>query len=816
MDIIDQKLQLKPTPNQISNEAIKIWASRICPDWTECQEILVELALLFGVDEDLTGFEEAILAFLPTLIPFLLDSITTEQIEAIKNALRQYIEQNHLSTKTSHNLLIRFHLKNKDTTSYLDLAPLLHQGLVGRFEQIHERPNQWRLIYNAVTGISAIMEHLELDDLSDPQNPQRVFDDVVYRLTAENKKRKNANSKGKSLSADSIGAYARHFRTILFDQSRGRDFVPLGSFTKQKQTKEPPIKKETKKTIITEKPDDSFTPDELQIRHESRREFGDANFEAFIEELAETDPERARRIKDKQPDTRGNTLSKLDPILTPSSPDVLSRHTLAQIERLLKQDRLNPDPLNRLAITITYHIQLFLRRNIQFSCGLRLGTRDQVLDGPVVDLDDCVIYHIPKIYFGHPKTVVDEFGVKPFLDSANGEDRWAEHFQGYTHSAPVGAVPLPQQLLDEILAYRQMLAELAQDDSIQDKLLLWRNRNGSLVPFTPTHFKEALKKLNTLLQTTKTNHRPINATQIMNSFDAYILGRGLPYPDYWHLTERARYVFEMPTRYTLRPLRAIAAIFFKLHNQFLREIQAASDLPLDLTLTDPDQAAGLPDLLLGSWHALEEAVICELARFFRSPAAGEIYPTSLGSTQDFKSLTPKQKQHNAIIWETIFWVGELHGTRDFEIHRLSKNDVNLSTQSMIVDGRGRRKRELPLHPLLSARLEQLLQKRDGKQFEALFWLYANKYTTKPLTNATMTKQYFAETTEQLGWGALHFGALRHRFRSELALQNIPDETINYLMGHGKSFVGEFSRKSLDRDARAVYLQAASRIIDKYH
>lgn len=661
------------------------------------------------------------------------------------------------------------------------------------------------------------MDHLELDDLSDPESPDKVFEDVVYLL-----QRENASKNEKALSPDSIKAYARHFRTILFDTARGRVFVPLGNFTKKKQPaenqqQESPPKQKQKKKPIPETPEKSFSPDTLNTRHESRAEWGDANRNALIAELEDSDPDRAEQNKNNKSNVRGNQLAHLDPILTPSSPEVLSRHMLAQIELLLTDGTFIPDPLNRLTCKIAYHVMLYARRDIDFICNLRVGQRHQVLDGPVIDLDAGVIYHVPKIYFGRSKTVIKKFSLAPFLDPANGDRRWADHFEGYTHSAPVGAVPLPQQLLDEISQYRQMLAETQSDnDSATNHLLHWQDEQRNLVKFETGHFKEFIKNLNAFLAPTKSGKRSINMTRIKNCFDAYLLGNGLPHPDYWHITERARYVFEMPTRYTLRPFRALATTYFLLHNQFQREIQAASNRPLGLTLTDPSRADDLPDLLLGSLHALEEAVVRQLANFFLSPAGRDIYPKTLGSDEEYRSLTTRQRKHNGLVWETIFWCSELLGLRDFEIHRLEKRDVNFRTESLIVDGRGRRKRELPLHPVLRERFEMFMKKRHGQAFDSLFWLYASKSKPAPLQAVTWTKSFFAQACERIGWPQLNFGANRHRFRTELALQGILDNIINYLMGHDKSIVGDFSRKSLDRDVRAAYLAAANQIIKKYN
>lgn len=772
-----------PHPNQIAPEDADEWIASLPPHDESLQPALIALRLAFGVCDCLIGVEQANINFLP-YAPFIKGNNTESKIKAIRILLLEAMIGQEIKISEITNPLIKFHLKNHETPLYPILAARLHIGIVGRYMQVYRQGEYLKKISSVVSPLNIILPHLTPDNLTNPDDPIITEKEVADVLRQIPKQRIDAGGRV-HYAYSTISTYKGYFLDTLYNSFSNKIYRQGYGGSRKK--------------LAQCTPRDSFMPDSLPLNHPSRDGYGERAWVQYIAETEDEDSKKAKRLKKQSAHPRGLSQSYLDPYRTPANADRLSLHALALIEEIIQLPEFIENPLNRLAFQIPYHFMLHLRRPSDFSATIQIGVpRSSVKDGPVLDTAASLIHKIPLFYFGKPATLVNNFGIEYFLKSENNFANWDSEFEGYTHSSPVSAIPLPRLILNEIIEYRQLLPELP------NRLLSRQNQHNHLLPFDTAWFNQKLKILTKLLQTRKTGHRRITQTLIKNSFDAYYLGR-LNCVDYWHISERAKYAIEMPVRYTGLTISELAEHYYPIHNAFLDEIEQVADNPLDLPRSAPKTVRKFPEIQLGSWHALELEVINALAAFFHGPDARQLVPPG---------LTRSQKLYNLRVYETAFGLGCLNGLRDFELPRLEINDYCPETQSLVVRGRGGRMRELPLHPTLCERIKRLLRARRQTKSTQLLWLYG-KTGQQVRLSTKKVNQFFAEACKILGWEALDFYSLRHRFRSELVRLGIPDAIINYLMGHGKNYIGNFSQNSLDDAVWQAYLPAAEQLIEKF-
>lgn len=776
------KLTATPHPNKITPKAVTVWLTSLPPHDEKLNPVLTTLLLAFGISENLNGIEQAMINFLP-YAPFIKGNISEQEKKEIQILLLEALIGKTYKKSQITNPVIKFHLRNNETPLYPILVARLHIGLVGRYHQVRLEDNYEDYLNNVLTPLNIVLTNLTSDHVTNLYNPDTTEKEVATIL-----RRVSRRSKGEIIHylPGTVRGYTNSFVDTLFNSFPYKPFKKGGGGSKKKLAKA--------------KPRDSFMPDRLPLNHPTREIYGQIAWNQLIAEIKEADPEKAKHLKKRSSNSqRGLSQSYLDPYRTPANTDRLSLHTLALIEQIIQSPQFIQNPFNRLTFKIVYHIMLHLRRPIDFSANLQLGVSlSALMDGPILDIEAGVIYKIPLFYFGKPSTLVNEFGLECFLQSKEAMTTWDSEFEGYEHSAPISAIPLPRLILDEIIEYRQLLPELP------NQLLCWQDELNHLLPIDADWFNEKLRILTKLLQTHKTDHQRITQTLIKNSFDAYYIGR-LNCVDYWHISERAKYVFEMPARYTGLSTRELAERYYSVHNSVLDQIEQVGGISLGLPRTDPKTVGKIPEIRLGSWHALELGVITNLATFFRSSDAKQLVPTHLNRSQ---------KLHNLLVYEIIFLLGCLNGLRDFEASRLEISDYSPENQSLVIRGRGGRMRELPLHPMLSERIERLLRTRRKPDTTQLLWLYGKTGRQVRLTTSKVNA-FFAEACLIIGWDALDFYGLRHRFRSELVRLGIPDTIINYLMGHGKDYVSNFNQNSLDDVVLQAYLSASAALIEKF-
>jgi integrase len=528
--------------------------------------------------------------------------------------------------------------------------------------------------------------------------------------------------------------------------------------------------------------------------------------DAIFSELAEHNPERAAAKRKTPAERRHQIASKLDTARTISDPDVLTLNSISEIEHILHQHNFLDDPINNSGSKLLVHHLLHTRRPVAFLADIRIGTPQMVDNGPIIDLDAGVIYYKPQFYFGRAGRVINRYSLSYFLNKDDQFATWGDEFPGLEYAHPIATIPLPNLLMEDWLEYLHLLSIAGRSTQDELSLLVWRNSDGTFVPYDTRQFKKALKRLGSILAHQKTGHRSITTTLIQNSFDAYYTHFGLSSVDHWHISERAKYNNEMPVRYTLRHLTDLTTAYFEAHNRFLTAIQSASERLHNLPDSPPEQLEQTPLLRLGSWHAIDPKIAKTLAQFFLRPKSVK---------NSHPGLTPAQQRHNQKVFEAAYLLGLLNGLRDFEPGRLSIKDFDPGGPSLLVTGRGQQRRILPLHPILANRLENLQRTAQRTNFKnRLLWIYDSRCPRVQLS-AKVLNNFFSQSCEQLGLPTIDFYSLRHRFRSDLHTAGIPDCELNYLMGHSKSMITNFAHQSLDPIIRKSYITITQNRIDKF-
>ncbi|WP_158212405.1 tyrosine-type recombinase/integrase [Natranaerobius trueperi] len=173
------------------------------------------------------------------------------------------------------------------------------------------------------------------------------------------------------------------------------------------------------------------------------------------------------------------------------------------------------------------------------------------------------------------------------------------------------------------------------------------------------------------------------------------------------------------------------------------------------------------------------------------------YYLSFDKLNKLREMAKDNKRDSAVV-ETLYTTG----VRLSELVRIKKKDINWKSKFIFIrDGKGKKERFVKFNTECYYRLKGYLRDRNPKSVY-LFTPYNGK---KPISKKTI-QDMFHNYSDRLGF-QVNARTLRHTFAAHLAIQGMPLECIQLLLGHDKRENTKVYTK--------LYHEARKEVYDKY-
>lgn len=179
----------------------------------------------------------------------------------------------------------------------------------------------------------------------------------------------------------------------------------------------------------------------------------------------------------------------------------------------------------------------------------------------------------------------------------------------------------------------------------------------------------------------------------------------------------------------------------------------------------------------------------------------------LGELERRKQLAYSGKKKNIIVRDTaVVFCFYLTGARVSEVSRMKINDMDFSSGTVVIRGKGRKERAIPLHPVLREKLEEYLLVRDKLKKRNTDLLFVGNSRNGGMSVRHMRNVIY-KYTSMVGSKVSPHG-LRHTFATHLLNDGNDIRVIQDLLGHSSiATTQRYTHTSLKR-LREIY--------DKYH
>jgi len=157
----------------------------------------------------------------------------------------------------------------------------------------------------------------------------------------------------------------------------------------------------------------------------------------------------------------------------------------------------------------------------------------------------------------------------------------------------------------------------------------------------------------------------------------------------------------------------------------------------------------------------------------------------------------------------------LCGLRSQEVIKLRMEDVDFQENRMLVRGKGRRERMVPMPFALMQVLEKYLQMERPKNSAEYFFVPLQGKNIGKQLNRNTFRAFFWHHRKKLGLPLARPHQFRHAFASDLARAGVPLTTIQKLLGHSDPKTSLIYIHLFLDDIRAEYDRAMKRIAERY-
>lgn len=157
----------------------------------------------------------------------------------------------------------------------------------------------------------------------------------------------------------------------------------------------------------------------------------------------------------------------------------------------------------------------------------------------------------------------------------------------------------------------------------------------------------------------------------------------------------------------------------------------------------------------------------------------------------------------------------LCGLRSQEVILLRMEDVSFHQSSLLIRGKGKRERMMPMPYRLMQLFEKYLEyERPATADKAFFVVLQGPSFGKPLSRAGV-RRLFRYRSNKLGIAKLRPHQFRHAFASDMARSGVSISALQSMLGHGDLTSTQIYIELFLDDIRAEYDKAINRIEERY-
>ncbi len=712
------------------------------------------------------------------------------------------------------NRLLHYQMKICAVPAYQLVAPKLHLGLCAKIGQLAGQPitafderlggfANWTIqIVNAIPAQSV------RDSFNDYLPGE--FTNIVFN-TIQKLKTKN----GLEYSLASKATLLDDWFAIFGGTARDKEFFTQIRFPKRLQTQidilaDPESQRETS-ALRRLYLDECASQDRLEAA-----------------ELHESDRQKvAGKSTRKQAISFDGSHATLAANPSPSMQGALPRVVLAMIYQALEINDQVSLELTSAAAPKMVMFMLHLGRRIEWLLNIQIGDAPktpQDCEHPICSPQGNRIYYVPKIYLGLPLLLYPTNQADP----GRFDENWRAHDLVYEPIDLIHEIILPPALAEGLSHYIDLRRSAIKHSPLEASGLgctenggpLWLAlENRSLSILDKNAVGKIFEQITNSIREFIPDYPTLRPANFVRSFEAYYASLGLRGEYRFYLSERARYVLEMPLRYSqitsAQVYKAHCAAYEKFDHLITNERMAVLGYsPVNQSKSQPLHEPGLLNYKrFGSWHVVRSDItstmIATLLRAMDQPNGW------------YSQLTEEQSKYNILVMLLSLLLALLLGLRPFEIIRIRPRHLDLENHWLAVHGKPHVSRpafrRLPIPILIRELLSHILKKREISPSGTLLGLYNSKGVWKALTQ----KNLFAAIQTICIHAELSIApdlySFRHRFRTDMLAAGIPEHLLNYLMGHetrGAESVNIFMERSLT-DLEPTYTAAVQKLIAKY-
>lgn len=157
----------------------------------------------------------------------------------------------------------------------------------------------------------------------------------------------------------------------------------------------------------------------------------------------------------------------------------------------------------------------------------------------------------------------------------------------------------------------------------------------------------------------------------------------------------------------------------------------------------------------------------------------------------------------------------LCGLRSQEIINLKLEDIDFHQSQLLIKGKGKKERMVPLSFRLMEVFEKYLSiERPQQSCPCFFVILQGQRVGQPMTNSGIRSLFrYRRLISRIAKAKPH--QFRHTFASDLARAGVPITTIQKLLGHADPATSEIYIQLFMEDIRAEYEKAMTRIQGRY-